>query len=289
MKRFSLVALLLSVFLGCMANPSGKFTTRTYKLSDFTGIQVSNVVKVVYTQGDKYEVKLTGRTDWLDLMEVTSAGGMLKVKAKKTKAFNRVKKQDQPDGSHNFILRLTAPSLQDINLSGVSTFEGKHLAMDNLNLHLEGVSKFKADAIKCNDMRLSLIGVSKMEVGSVKCKNIDANIEGASKVELPDVSQGQKAVFHVVGASKLNLTAEFSEQLQVKLVGASKSDLTFKGGNLSAYCTGASHLEAEVRCKEVDAKCYGASKIELSGAAGKVKTDKDGVASKINTSDLKKM
>ena len=288
MKRFSLVALLLSVVLGCMANPSGKFTTRTYKLSDFTGIQVSNVVKVVYTQGDKYEVKLTGRTDWLDLMEVTSAGGMLKVKAKKTKAFNRVKKQDQPDGSHNFILRLTAPSLQDINLSGVSAFEGKQLTMGNLNLHLDGVSKFRADAIKCNDMRLNLSGASKVEVGSVKCKKIDGNITGASKVELPDVSQSQKAVFDVSGASKIDVTAE-SLALEARIVGASKGELCFTGGNLSAYCAGASHINAEVRCKEVDAKCYGASKIELSGAAGKVETDKDGVASKIDTSCLKKL
>ena len=288
MKRFSLVALLLSVVLGCMPNPSGKFTTRTYKLSDFTGIQVSNVVKVVYTQGDKYEVKLTGRTDWLDLMEVTSTGGMLKVKAKKTKAFNRVKKQDRPDGSHNFILRLTAPSLQDINLSGVSAFEGKQLTMGNLNLHLDGVSKFKADAIKSNDMRLNLSGVSKVEVGSLKCKKIDANINGASKAELPDVSQSQKAVFDVSGASKIDVTAE-SLALEVRIVGASKGDLSFKGGNLSAYCAGASHLDTEVRCKEVEAKCYGASKIGLSGAAGRVETDKDGVASKIDTSRLNKL
>ena len=75
------------------AEDGSKFSTRTYSLADFTYLHVSNVVKVIYTQGDSYKVQLTGRTDWLDLMEVTSKGGTLKVQAKKTKKFDNVKKR----------------------------------------------------------------------------------------------------------------------------------------------------------------------------------------------------
>ena len=99
--------LLAKVTVPSLAGRDGdgsKFSTRTYPLSDFTDLDVSNAVKVIYTQGDSYKVQLTGRTDWLDLMEVTSKGGTLKVQAKSSSKFNNVKKKDQPDGEHNFIL-----------------------------------------------------------------------------------------------------------------------------------------------------------------------------------------
>lgn len=287
MKRLSLVALLLSVVLGCMANPAGKFTTRTYKLRDFTNIQVDNVVKVIYTQGNAYEVKLTGRTDWLDLMEVSSADGTLKVVAKKTKKFNNVKKRDQPDGHHNFILRLTAPCLKNIRLSGVSAFEGKHLTSDHLSLNMDGVSKFKVDAIKCTSLNLDLSGVSKIEVGDVKCQKIEASIQGASKVDLPRLLQAERATFDVTGASKLDLTADMPGLLKLDVSGASKGTLTYKGGNLKTSCTSSSHLNADVNCKDINVQCSGASRVTFSGTAGKVDVSCDGVASKVNTSELR--
>lgn len=289
------------------AGGKSPFSTRTYQLSDFTNIQVNNVVKVIYTQDDKYEVKLTGRTDWLDLMEVTSTGGTLKVHAKSDKKFKNVKAQDQPDGHHNFILHLTAPCLQNINLSGVSSFEGKRITPDWLSVCLEGVSKFNVEAIECASMRLRLNGVSKMDVADIKCQQkFDASIEGsskadiqhikakevyfsingASKADLPDISKGEKATINVGGASKLSLSAEMSGLMQVGFSGASKGELTYKGGDLRTFCTGASKLNAEVNCKGINATCDGASKTYFSGTADKVEIDRSGVAVNIDTSRL---
>lgn len=282
------------------------FSTRTYPLADFTNLQVSNVVKVIYTQGDSYSVQLTGRTDWLDLMEVTASGGTLQVRAKKTKKFNNVKKKDQPDGEHNFILHLTAPCLQNINLSGVSAFEGKRLTPDGLYVRLDGVSKLKVESIESASLKMSLGGVSKVDVGSIACPKLEAdvngsskadiqhlkvkdvrfNISGASKVSLPDCSRGEKAVFSVNGASKIALSVEASGQMQVGLSGASKGELTFKGGTLRTACTGASKLHADVNCKAVNANCDGASKTSFSGMADKVEIDRGGVAVNIDTTRL---
>lgn len=287
------------------AGGGSSFTTRTYPLSDFTNIQVSNVVKVIYTQGDSYKVQLTGRTDWLDLMEVTSMGGLLKVQAKKTKKFNNVKKKDQPDGEHNFILRLTAPCLQNINLRGVSSFEGKRLTPDYLTVHIEGVSKFKADAIECADLNLSINGVSKLDAGNITCQKIKIDVKGssnadiqqlkakecyvslsgASKASLPRV-MGERATFNLNGASKLNLSADVSGDMRIGLAGASNGELTYKGGMLRTACTGASKLKVDVNCKSINANCDGASKTYFSGTADKVEIDRSGVAVNIDTSRL---
>lgn len=291
--------------LSAKVTAPSSFSTRTYPLSDFTEIEVGNVVKVIYTQGDNYKVQLTGRTDWLDLMEVTSAGGTLKVQAKKTKKFDNVKKKDQPDGEHNFILRLTAPCLQRINLRGVSSFEGKRLTPDYLSVHIEGVSKFKVDAIECADLTLSINGVSKLDAGNITCqknridvkgssnadiqqlkaKEFQVIISGASTANLPK-AMGERATFSLNGASKFNLTAEVSGDMSVGLAGASNGELTYKGGLLRTYCTGASKLNANVNCKSISANCDGASKTYFSGTADKVEIDRSGVAVNIDTSRL---
>lgn len=288
------------------AGGGSSFTTRTYPLSDFTEINVSNVVKVIYTQGDKYNVQLKGRTDWLDLMEVTSEGGILYVRAKKTKKFDNVKKKDQPDGEHNFILFLTAPCLEVINLRGVSSFEGKRLTPDWLNVRLEGVSKFKADAIECAKLDLIIKGVSKVAIGSIdsprfsasvmgssnadiqqlKAKEFHVILSGASKANLPKVTQAEKSSLSLNGASKLTLLAEVSDKMDIGLSGASNGELTFKGGSLRTVCTGASKLNADVNCTAIHANCDGASKTYFSGTADKVEIDRSGVAVNIDTSRL---
>lgn len=297
---------LLSVPAGEADGGGSKFSTRTYPLADFTNLDVSNVVKVVYTQGDSYKVQLTGRTDWLDLMEVTSTGGTLKVQAKKTKKFDNVKKKDQPDGEYNFILHLTAPCLQNIDLGGVSEFKAKRLTPDQLRVHLGGVSKFKVDALECATLNMSVTGVSEADVDHITCQKLQAEvrgsskadidhlstkeasfmISGASKVHLPQFTQGERATFGLNGASELTLSAEVSGDMNLGLAGASKGKLTFKGGILRTVCTGASKLHAEVNCRKLNANCDGASKTDFSGTADEVEIDRSGVAVNIDTSRL---
>lgn len=283
------------------------FTTRTYDLADFTILDVSNVVKVVYTQGNAYSVKLTGRADLLDEMEVTATGGRLKVSARRSKKFNNLKQKDRPDGKHNFILQLTAPCLENILLSGVSTFETTTLMPDFLYVRLEGVSKLKASSIESQSLKMDIRGCSEVHVGSVACKEYEASVSGSSKAEIQKLTADKRAVanlsgaskvahthlavkdkatFNVNGASKLSLSAKDCNLLEVGFSGASKGDVKFKGTAMRAWCTGASKLDASLDCTSVQANCDGASKINLSGTADKVEIERGGVAANINTSHL---
>ena len=292
------------------AAPAAKgrvFTTRTYDLSDFTILDVSNVVKVVYTQGNAYSVKLTGRAELLDEMEVTATGGQLKVTAKRSKKFNNVKQKDRPDGKHNFILQLTAPCLENILLSGVSTFETTDMMPDYLYVRLEGVSKLKANSIESQSLKMSISGCSEVHVGSAACKEYEASVSGSSKVDIQKLNAEEEAVTHLSGASKathpsfvvtdkatfnvngasqLTLNAKGCKLLQVGFSGASKGEVEFKGSALRTWCTGASKLDARLDCKSVQSNCDGASKINLSGTADKVEIERGGVATNIDTSRL---
>lgn len=70
------------------------------------------------------------------------------------------------------------------------------------------------------------------------------------------------------------------------LSGASKGELTFKGGRLRSFCKGASKLNANVNCESIQAGCDGASKTTFTGTADKVEIDRGGVATNIDTSRL---
>lgn len=303
MKHMLSLALLVSAMVAQAATP---FSTRTYDLQDFTMLEVSDVVKVIYTQGEPYSVKLTGRTDWLDLMEVKASGDKLTIKAKKTKKFDNAKKKDKPDGKHNFILHLTAPSLQDIHIGGVSTFEAKRLTPDYLFVRLGGVSKLLVDEIETSSFHTEVNGVSEIKTRQILCKDLEASISGSSKMNvdqisatkahvtlsgastanLPQLSTAEEATVTVNGASKINIGAETSGLLQMGVAGASKGELTYKGGNLRTTCTGASNLEANVNCTSIQANCDGASKTRFSGTADKVEIERGGVATNIDTSQL---
>jgi hypothetical protein len=289
-----------------VAHAATPFSTRTYDLKDFTILEVSSVVKVIYTQGEPYSVQLTGRTDWLDLMEVKTSGGKLSVKAKKSKQFDNAKKKDQPDGKHNFILHLTAPCLQDIHLSGVCAFEARRLSPDHLSLCLGGVSKLMVDEIETPSLHMEISGVSELKTKNVLCQQLEVSVSGsskmnaekmaatqanisvsgASKANLPQLSKTEKATVTVNGASKITLDAEVSGQLQVELAGASEGELTYKGGNLRTACTAASKLKANVHCAAINATCDGASMTTFTGTADKVEIDRSGVAVNIDTSRL---
>jgi len=303
MKQFLTLALFLSAM---QASAATQFSTRAYELKDFTELEVNGVVKVVYTQGKAYSVKLTGRTDWLDLMELKTSSGKLKVTAKNSKKFNNVKKKDQPDGEHIFILHLTAPCIQEVQLNGVSTFEAKRLTSDQLIVRLNGVSKLLVNEIEALNFHAGINGASRMESKNVQCQKLEATVAGsgkmdmeqitakkvqldlggASKARLAQISKSEDATINVSGASKLELGAETSGLMQIGLAGAGKGELTFKGGRLRTVCKGASKLTANVNCEAINASCDGAGRASFIGTADKVEIERGSVATNIDTSRL---
>lgn len=303
MKKLFTIALFMSVAL---ASTATQFTTRTFKLTDFTILDVSNVIKVVYTQGEPYSVKLTGQSDLINLVEVKAEGGKLSIKAKNSKKLRNVKKKDMPDGQHHFVLHLTAPCLENILLSGVCSFEAKRISPDYLFVRISGASKLNIDAVEVPSFHTEIDGASEVKVKDIACRELKVDIRGASKIYLNSIAatkcisfvngasklsfdkltKNEEANFSFGGASKATINATTSGLLQVGLSGASNGELTYKGGRLRTACTGASKLNANVNCTAIQANCDGASKTNFSGTADKVEIDRSGVAVNIDTSRL---
>ena len=148
------------------------------------------------------------------------------------------------------------------------------------------LSKVNAENFTCQKLEADVSGSSKADIQQLSAKDVHFYISGASKANLPHFTQGEEATFGVNGASKLTLSAQVTGKMQVGLSGASKGELTYKGGSLRTACTGASKLNANVNCAAISANCDGASKTTFSGTADKVEIDRSGVAVNIDTSSL---
>ena len=135
-------------------------------------------------------------------------------------------------------------------------------------------------------MGASLLGASQASIKSATAPKSDFLISHASKFNLTQLNGGEDAAVIVYGASEATVNVEASKKMQIALSGASKGKLTYKGGKLFTGCTGASKLDADVSCTDIQAKCDGASKITFSGTADKVEIDRGGVATNIDTSRL---
>ena len=265
-----------------------RFSTRTYPLTDFSKIDVGNVVKVIYTQGSTYSVELTGRTDWLDDMYVNATDGKLTVRTADKKKFNNVKKSDKPDGNYTFILRLTAPSLEGINLHGASAFESKQVSSNELCILLSGATQLTIDAAESDKMTIESSGAGQLDFKGIAVREIDVRLSGACKAKFPIAGKAETVKLIASGASELTLGGEISGLMQVNLSGACNSRLKCKGGSLRTLCSGASDVVAEVNCQNVYANCSGASKIKLTGTADHVEIDGSSVTN-IDTSRLNQL
>ena len=263
-----------------------RFSTRNYDLPDFTAINVSNSVKVIYTEGNDRSVSLTGRTDWIDNMNVTVSGNVLKVYAKHPRKFEHAKKQDKPDGQSNFILRITAPAIDDIRLSGAIVMETTRLSPASLNINTSGATIVKADAIETQNLKTNFSGASKVVVKHLSTVTMAVEVSGASKMTFGKLTVNDEAKFNISGASDISLSAEKTKTVQMEMSGASKSNIDFKGDNLRVSCCGASKLNANVNCQSINVMCDGASKVVFSGTADKVEMERGSIANNIDTSQL---
>ncbi|MBO4811252.1 MAG: DUF2807 domain-containing protein [Prevotella sp.] len=235
--------------------PSGE--TTTYQLRDFTCIDAGGVVRVQFTQGQNYSVEVVESGDPNLETKVEKKGKTLRISTK-------TKTQNANNSSNEYpVVRITAPQLEGIVMSGVALFN--------------------AATVNGNQLNIDVSGASKMEIGQLKYNRVTLDCSGASK--LTAAINADDMYLDCSGASKLALNTE-GKTMKVSNSGASKCDITFVGGSIDFDNSGAGKVDLKlVDCQELKAHNSGASKFVISGNADKTMIDASGV-SKIDTSHL---
>lgn len=149
--------------------------TREYQVKDFDHIDCGTIANIYFTQGNETRVVAKLHHGNLDLLEVSTHNGCLKLRTAdlglSTKRFSIGKRNrayvGDLDGKHSeqqeVDLYITAPSLRKLEMSGVCTFSAEHLNVPKLDIVMAGVNQVKLSDVTCNEANMMISGVSSMD------------------------------------------------------------------------------------------------------------------------------
>lgn len=208
-----LFILILFLFSSCQnrcIKGNGNVTTEVRSIADFTSIEVSSALKVIFTQGPVYKVEVVADDNFIGYITTEVKNGELQIGIKKMKCFNKVT---------NAEIHITAPVLTGVEVSGASVFESTNL--------IEG-----------QNISSSLSGSSTMRL-NVKVTMFNAELSGASKIEVTGVTKD--LFINGSGASELNAIGLKGQSASIDFSGSSSGTISVLG-NLNATLSGASVL-----------------------------------------------
>lgn len=147
---------------------SGAMKTETRDVSGFTAIDVSGAFEVEIVAQKDFSVEVEADDNLLELIKTEVDGDTLKIKTEKS-----IK------SSGPLRIRISAPNIESLDLSGASKVNIINLNNDSLSLDSSGASKIKLEGTtKTFDVEMS--GASKLDAENLKAENVSVDSSGAS-------------------------------------------------------------------------------------------------------------
>ncbi len=191
-------------------------STREYRFSDFSSVEVGGAFEVDVQQSDSYSVVV--EADWLTFqsIEVSRQDETLRI-GRKRHPFVWIPTSSRPKAT------ITMPVLKGLSISGATrvTVSG-FKSSEDFRMELSGASSITGD-LGVGNTRLVLSGASRVDI-SGSAGNLTADISGASRIEMGSF-EVQDAGLVMSGASRM--TVNVNGRLNAELSGASR--LHYKG------------------------------------------------------------
>ncbi len=200
-----LASMMFSQALLAQKAGNGNLSTRTFELSQFSGIEAGGAIKVIYNQAPEYNVYFETDENLLDQVKMEVEDGVLKISVSNVRNATRLH------------ANVTSPSLEKVKLSGAASFVAE-TAVQTEVLSLEGSGAAKIDlAVSGNQLITNLSGASKATLSGAVVTH-EAQLSGASKLMAKALETENTKVL-ASGASDAWVTAQNLEQ---DLSGAAK-------------------------------------------------------------------
>lgn len=188
---------------------------KNYDLKNFSSIKCSGIAKIIYTQGNKYEVKVKATKSFIDNLTIKVENGALIIDLKKGDKTNLSGK----NFIENFEINVSSPTLKSVSIGGVV--------------------KFKSESIKGDSFELNVSGVAKVDCPSLDFANFVSKVSGAGYVNV--VFKGESAYISNSGASRYTLNVDCKE-LTVKNSGAGSMKISGTADKTDINSSGVSDI-----------------------------------------------
>lgn len=236
MRRLLLAAILPLAACGNSAGGSpgipgsGSGPARSYRVADFTGVEVTGPDDVQISTGTGFSVRAEGDPGVLDKIRITKDGSRLRIA--------------RAEGFHFGLGRptkvfVTMPRISDVSLRGSGDVEIDHVTGDQFDAAGSGSGDLTVHAAKLNNLHLAVSGSGDMAF-SGEARSLQAAINGSGDIDARHLTVNDANV-SVSGSGDLN--ADVKGAANVNLSGSGDVDL----GD-AARCQIAKAGSGSVRC-----------------------------------------
>ena len=196
MRVIGFVYMLVLVFSCHVVNASPVKEKRD--VSSFNKINASSGIDVRFTQGNTLSVEVEADTDVLSSIITTVSANTLTIK--KEKSFK--------GRSLKMTVYITAPSLEELTLSGGSDFYLDHLDTDRLTINSSGGADSEIGSLKVKStFAINSSGGSDCDISKLEAQDCELRSSGGSDVDISGLKAANVKV-NASGGSDMKLKGE---------------------------------------------------------------------------------
>lgn len=170
---------------------SGNITTEQREVSDFSAVKVGGAVVVEITAQKDFNLEIEGDDNVLPLIKTEIDGDTLKISSEKGYSTSKPIK-----------VRISAPNVDDLDLSGASKVSIVNLDNESLNVDASGASKISCEG-KTKNLTVDMSGASNFDSEKLFAESVSVDASGASKASVAvkdslkaDLSGASKVVYY---------------------------------------------------------------------------------------------
>ncbi|MDD5039192.1 MAG: DUF2807 domain-containing protein [Dehalococcoidales bacterium] len=228
------ILLVVTILSGCSSAAPRGVTTEKIDFTNFTDVDVENILEVEIVQSSSFSVTIIADEDLRDYVVVSKEGETLKITLNPHHLFT-----DFTTVRKTLTAKITMPAIYRLYLSGavkgtITGFKSPH----DLTLSIDGASSLNLKDIEVGDIKSVISGASKV-TGNLKAGDVEFEVSGASKVEL--AGSADRAIFNVSGASTASMPNFILNNASINLSGASEATLNVEE-KLALVLSGVSKL-----------------------------------------------
>ena len=209
-----------NTFGGESIKGNGNIMTRTYEVGAFDEISVSLPATINFTTADDYSCVVRVDENLFEYLDIKVKNGELYLCRQEKDRNTRLKATE-------FVIEVTAPSLEDINLAGSGTFN-------------------VLSPLKAKEMEINVAGSGDVLFEElVVVKEIDANVAGSGSLVFANL-EADKFDGNIAGSGDLNVETGVVREAEVTVAGSGDCDLSCDVIDLEVDIAGSGDITAKV-------------------------------------------
>lgn len=186
-------------FGGKTIKGNGNVVTRNYDMTGFNGISTSLSATVNFNIADNYSCTVSADENLFDCLDI-------KVKDNELLMGKRKEEKNTSLKATQFVIEVTAPSLESLNLAGSGTFNAlSPLNSEEIEVNLAGSGDIVLNTVTVAKAELNVAGSGDMVCNELVADELNSNVAGSGDLK---VTRGtvREAVASVAGSGDIVLT-----------------------------------------------------------------------------------